>query len=268
MSSSAEAAAQFAGQTTAETTEPPALDWAEFAERPLPEGGDEAVSPQAELAGVLQRRHEDLSAARGEAAQAASGARDTVFELASLVGRLEQLIADSEQPLADSGQARLHRRLRILKEQMLQTLRDDAVEVRDPLGLPADEVADWVDPVGWRYGPQFTAETVAQTDEPAVFHRGAVVRLARVFMGSPEPEAAQKPEAAPEPEAALEPEPVLEPEAAQKPEPAPEPEAAQKPTETDRAPDSDPTTETDRAPDSDPTSETAGDPDSETDNDA
>ncbi|MEU6842634.1 hypothetical protein ABZ930_12305 [Streptomyces sp. NPDC046716] len=164
-----------------------ALDWSEFAERAVPEGGDEAVSPQAELAGVLQRRHEDLSAARGEAARAASGARDTVFELASLVGRLEQLIAAGEQALADSGQARLHRRLRILKEQMLQTLRDDGVEVRDPLGLPADEVADWSDPVGWRYGPQFTSETVAQTDEPAVFHHGAVVRLARVFMGSPEP---------------------------------------------------------------------------------
>ncbi|MBO1334965.1 hypothetical protein [Streptomyces sp. VRA16 Mangrove soil] len=195
MSSSAEAV----------TAAGPALDWGEFTERPLPEGGDEAVSPQAELAGVLQRRHEDLSAARGEAARAASGARDTVFELATLVGRLEQLVALAEQTLVDGGQARLHRRLRILKEQMLQTLRDDGVEVRDPLGLPADEVADWVDPIGWRYGPQFTAETVAQTDDPAVFHHGAVVRLARVFMGSPEPEAPQKPTDLTEPKKPTEP---------------------------------------------------------------
>ncbi|MZD05942.1 hypothetical protein GTW43_12715 [Streptomyces sp. SID5785] len=185
-------------QTEAERTEgdavpsPPALDWAAFAERPLPEGGadERVVAPQAELAAVLQRRHEDLSAVRGDAARAASGARDTVYDLAVLVGRFDQLVAACAADLEDSGRSRLHRRLRILKEQMLQTLRDADVEVRDPLGLPAADVADWADPIGWRHGPQFTEETVAQTDEPAVFHAGAVVRLARVFMGSPEHEPA------------------------------------------------------------------------------
>ncbi|MFJ4711297.1 hypothetical protein [Streptomyces sp. NPDC088785] len=206
-----------------------ALDWGEFTERAMPSGGDEAVSPQAELAGVLQRRHEDLSAVRGEAARAASGARDTVFELATLVGRLDQLIAAGEQALADSGQARLHRRLRILKEQMLQTLRDDGVEVRDPLGLPADEVADWTDPVGWRYGPQFTVESVAQTDDPAVFHHGAVVRLARVFMGSPEPSTetpAADPAPTPTETPAADPAPAPAPKTAPAPAPNPAPAPA------------------------------------------
>lgn len=178
--------------------EPPG--WGSFAVREVPAGLEETVSPEAELAGVLQRRHDDLSAARGAAAGAAADARSTVFELASLVGRLDQVIVAAEARMADSGQQRLHRQLRVLKDQMLQCLGDDDVEVRDPLGRTAQDVADWTDPVGWRHGPQFTEEVVAQTDEPAVFHRDVVVRLARVVMGSPDGTAPAEAEPETEPE--------------------------------------------------------------------
>ncbi|MCX3059663.1 procyclic acidic repetitive family protein [Streptomyces beihaiensis] len=215
------------------------LSWDTFAERAMAEGVDEAVSPQAELVGVLQRRHDDLGAARGEAAQAAAGAREALFEVASLVGRFEQLIGECQEVMADSGQARLHRRLRILKDQMLQVLKDDGVEIRDPVGLPADEVADWTDPIGWRYGAQFATESVARTDEPAVFHHGAVVRLARVFMGSPEPQSepqsGPQSEPRPGPQSEPQPEPQSEPHHEPRPEPqsGPQTPPSQAPGETD-----------------------------------
>ncbi|MFI6344678.1 hypothetical protein [Streptomyces sp. NPDC050560] len=183
---------------------PEPLDWDAFTERAVPTGLGETVSPEAELAGLLQRRQDDIGAARGVGAESTAKAQETLFELASLLGSLERVVQRAEGPMAESGHKRLHRQLRVLKDQMFQALADDEVEVRDPVGQPADAVADWVDPVGWRQGPQYTSEVVAQTDEPAVFHRGAVVRFARVIMGAPEPEPprAAEPPGAPEAEAA------------------------------------------------------------------
>lgn len=154
--------------------------WDAFTERPVPEVRGEITAPEADLAGVLQRRYEELGAARGASASAATRVHATLFELAMLVGTLEQQLAGAEQQLG-------HRELKNVKDRMLDVLRDAGVEVRDPLGLPADEVLDWADPVHWLQSPDFAAEVVATTNEYAVFHEGAVVRFAQVVMGAPAP---------------------------------------------------------------------------------
>ncbi|MFI6565307.1 hypothetical protein [Streptomyces sp. NPDC050534] len=182
----------------AEPTGPPG--WDAFAERPVPEGLGQAVHLSHELAGVLQRSRDDLAKDRGRAAQEAAAVVGTLYELAALAGQLELQLARAEAPLVEGGNKRLHDLLRVLKNQMLEELRQRGIEVRDPLGRGHDEVAEWADVVHWRSGPQFTAEVVAQTIEPAVFHHGRddhdgtgdddkVVRRARVVMGCPEPEA-------------------------------------------------------------------------------
>ncbi|MEU6662294.1 hypothetical protein [Streptomyces sp. NPDC046821] len=168
--------------------------WDDFAERPVPEVHGTTTAPEAELAGVLQRRHEDLAAARGASAEAATRVRSTLFELAVLVGTLEQQVTRAEEPLAALGEELRHRELKNVKDRMLDLLRGAGVEVRDPLGLPADDVLDWADPVHWRQSPEFAAEVVAETNEYAVFHDGALVRFAQVVMGAPAPESAEKPE--------------------------------------------------------------------------
>lgn len=178
--------------------------WDVFAERPVPEGLGRDVRLETELAAVLQRGRDDLARDRGRTAQEASDVRHTLYELASFVGRLEQQLGRAEAPLVEGGNKKLYDTLRVLKDQMLDLLGERGVEVRDPLGRGHDEVAEWADVVHWRQGAQFTAEVVAQTLEPAVFHRDGdadgdgpgrqpddgyeVVRRARVVMGCPEPD--------------------------------------------------------------------------------
>lgn len=181
----------------ADPTGPPG--WDSFAERPVPEGLGQAVNLSHELAGVLQRARDDLAKDRGRAAQEGAAVLGTLYELAALAGQLELQLARAEAPLVEGGNKRLHDLLRVLKNQMLEELRQRGIEVRDPMGCGHDEVAEWADVVHWRSGPQFAAEVVAQTIEPAVFHHGRddhdgtgdddkVVRRARVVMGCPEPE--------------------------------------------------------------------------------
>ena len=82
------------------------------------------------------------------------------------------------------GRRGLHRQLLILKNQMLQILADNDIELRDPTG-PAAEVLDWTTVNAWLHRPEFDAKVVARTEAHAVFHEGRIVRLAQVQMGAP-----------------------------------------------------------------------------------
>lgn len=189
-------------EAAAEPEGAPVPGWDAFRERAVPTGlAEDMVSPGAELSGVLQRSQQELRTARGSAASAAGEARHVSFELATLIGRLGQLLIGAEAPMVDSGDLklkRLHRQFRVLKDQMLDALQESGIEVRDPLGLPAEEVADWADISGWRHGPEFTSEVVAQTFDLGVFYNDAVVRFARVAMGAPEVPGSRPPAEQPE----------------------------------------------------------------------
>lgn len=202
MSSSAEAGGQAP------------LDWYDFSGREVPDVPGEFYSPESELISVVRRAEEDMNAAEQEARNTADEAREPLYELAVLAGRLDQLVDEAEESLVAQDRRGLHRKLRILKNQMLQILADNSIELRDPTGLPAAEVLDWVDVTGWLHRPEFESEVVARTEERAVFHEGRTVRFARVQMGAP---------TAPEQEPEQEPKPAPE----QEPKPAPEQEPKQ-----------------------------------------
>jgi hypothetical protein len=174
------------GPADPELTGPP-LGWDAFARREVPPVAGDFISPEGELVSLLQRHEQELLRSRERAVDDAARVREVIFSLAVFGGRLDQLTAEAEGPMAVRGLFPLHRQLRVLKDQMLQALTDDGIEVRDPTGLPVEQVMDWVDVTGWLHRDEFTEEVVAQTHERAVFHGGAVVRLARVLMGGPRP---------------------------------------------------------------------------------
>lgn len=167
---------------------PPPLDWYDFSGREVPASAGEFVSPESELIGVARRAAEELRAARAETLSAAGEVREALFDLAVFVSRLDQLVGRAEEPLVAQGGRKLFLQLRTLKNQMLQTVADHGVELRDPTGLPAADVLDWVNVNAWLHRPEYEAEIVARTEECAVFHEGRAVRLARVQMGAPERE--------------------------------------------------------------------------------
>jgi molecular chaperone GrpE (heat shock protein) len=96
------------------------------------------------------------------------------------------VVARTEEALVAAGSKRAHQQLRIVRDRMLAALEDAGLEVVDPEGRPFDDVVDLVDVIGWRHGPQFPAQVVAETIEPIVLHDNALVRTGRVIMGGPE----------------------------------------------------------------------------------
>lgn len=174
----------LAGSASAGPAQAP-LDWYDFSGREVPDVPGEFISPESEMVGVARRAAEDLHAAEQRTQAAANEVREGLFELAVLVGRLDQLADAAEESLVTQGQRGLHRQLSILKNQMLQILADNDVELRDPTGLPAAEVLDWATVSTWLHRPEFDAKVVARTEAHAVFHEGRIVRLAQVQMGAP-----------------------------------------------------------------------------------
>jgi uncharacterized membrane protein len=173
------------------------LDWYDFSGREVPDMRSEFFSPESELVSVANRAAQDLHRAERAARAVASEVREALFDLAVLVGRLEQLTDTVAEPLEEQRRRRLHRQLRTVKNQMLQIMTDNGIELRDPTGLPAAEVLDWVEVSAWLHRPEFDTEVVARTEERAVLHEDRVVRFARVQMGAPA-ESAQGQDAEPD----------------------------------------------------------------------
>ena len=68
---------------------------------------------------------------------------------------------------------------------MIDALKATGLEVVVPVVKPFDEVAEMVHVEGWRHHEEFSAEVVAEVQEPIVIFRGALVRPGRVVMGAP-----------------------------------------------------------------------------------
>ncbi|MBZ3904798.1 hypothetical protein [Streptomyces griseiscabiei] len=163
------------------------VGWDEFEPRPVPEGAEAAdpVSPGREMAVLLQRYWSDLQDEGNRVRKETAAARQVLIELAVHVARLEQLARAAAGPLEAAGDRSLGRRLAVAGKQVREPLHTAGITTRDPVGEPYESVADVVDIAGWRYGPEFTAEVVAETVEPIVLDRGTVVRLGQVIMGAP-----------------------------------------------------------------------------------
>ena len=161
--------------------------WAVFRERPEPAPA-EMLSPASEMATVLQRYWLDLDGQRAANREAVADAHAAAAEQAVLVFQLSALLDDNADTFADAGLDRLHRRLRVLGNQMTQAVASTGLEVIDPAGLPFAEVAEMVQVIGWRHGPEFAHEVVAETVAPIVLHDVELVRPGRVIMGAPDKE--------------------------------------------------------------------------------
>jgi len=158
--------------------------WGAFRERQRPPDV-ELLSPASELVAVLQRYRNDLDAERAAVRKAVASTLSIAIEQAVLAFHLAQVLGRNEEALTEAGLAAVHRQLRIVKDQMLEALTGGGIEVADPLGRSFDDAADMVHVVGWRNGPEFSHEVVAETIEPIVLHEGKVVRQGRVIMGAP-----------------------------------------------------------------------------------
>jgi hypothetical protein len=163
------------------------LSWAAFRERPEPPPG-ELLSPASEVAALLQRYRNDLDANRATDQAALADAHAAAADQAVLVFHLAAVLRRDEAAFADAGLTRVHRRLNALRNQMAQAIERTGLAVVDPTGQAFDEVADLVHVIGWRHGPEFAGEVVAETIEPIVRHERELVRPGRVVMGSPDKE--------------------------------------------------------------------------------
>lgn len=161
--------------------------WEAFRERPEPPAG-ELLSPASEVAALLQRYQHDLADQRAADQAALADAHSAAADQAVLVFHLAAVLGRDETAFADAGLTRVHRRLNALRNQMSQAIERTGLRVVDPTGQAFDEVADLVHVIGWRHGPEFAGEVVAETIEPIVRHETELVRPGRVVMGSPDKE--------------------------------------------------------------------------------
>lgn len=163
------------------------LTWTAFQERPEPPTS-ELLSPASEVAALLQRYQNDLAEQKATDQAALADAHSAAADQATLVFHLAAVLGRDEAAFADAGLTRVHRRLNALRHQMAQAIERTGLRVVDPTGQAFDEVADLVHVIGWRHGPEFAGEVVAETIEPIVRNDTELVRPGRVVMGAPDKE--------------------------------------------------------------------------------
>jgi hypothetical protein len=163
-------------------------DWSVFSKRPVP-FDVELLSPASEMAVLLQKyltdmnnMQKEIESFHNEGVDAAAQQAVYATQLASALDMYESLI--TETPLK-----RVHRHLRIIKDQMLSALENTGFKIDNPIGKPFDDIADRVYVDGWRHQVDFTSEVVAEVIEPIVIYRGKLVRRGRVVMGAPQEKA-------------------------------------------------------------------------------
>lgn len=165
-------------------------DWSVFSEREVPHEV-ELLSPASEIAAALQQCFSDVRTVKEEVGKVRFGGLSKLADQAVLAVQFEKALEFYEADFQKTSLTKVHRHLRVLKDQMLDALEAAELEIVVPLGRPFDEVADSVHVHGWRYDAQYQAEIVAEVLEPIVRHRGRIVRLGRVIMGAPSQSADQ-----------------------------------------------------------------------------
>ncbi|RFS86988.1 hypothetical protein D0T12_01650 [Actinomadura spongiicola] len=166
------------------STEEPPYGWDAFDERPAPEEM-EFDSPAKEMRAVLRRYMSALREERARRRDAVEEVLAVAVDQAVLVAQLEDVLERHRGALADAGLDRVHRELRLVREQMLDALRGGGVTVEELRGRPLAEVSDRVEVLGWLHSDEYAAEVVAQVHDAVVRHRGTVVRLGRITVGAP-----------------------------------------------------------------------------------
>lgn len=167
-------------------------DWNVFTPRDEGLSNVEFISPAAEVASLLGKRHanQQRTQQNNEAehqqllellAQQAVLAVKFLFLLERYEATFTQAGTQETQPHLNKA----YRSLRILKDQMLAMLHNHGVNIDIPRGRPYDEVMNVVNIESWSHGPQYTAEVVVEVIDPIVFYQGKLLHRGSVVMGAP-----------------------------------------------------------------------------------
>ena len=159
-------------------------DWSIFYEREVP-FDVEILSPALEMAMILQRYRADVDSIKKENEANIDEERAALAQQAVFVAQLAMALEQYESSLVQASLTRVHRHFRILKDQMVDSLKNRGLEIIVPKGQTFDDVADLVNVEGWRHHENFTSEVVAEVLEPIVKYHGSTIRLGRVIMGAP-----------------------------------------------------------------------------------
>lgn len=159
-------------------------DWSVFNERDLPEAVD-LLSPASELAAILQLFQANLSAEKKAAEDIREEGLKILAQQAVFVVRLETALERHKPKFEQTSLNKVYRSLRIIKDQMLDGLREAGLNIVIPQGQPFDDIANSVTIVGWKFSEDFPAEVVAEVLEPIVFYGDRLVHLGVVVMGAP-----------------------------------------------------------------------------------
>lgn len=161
-------------------------DWSVFKEREVPPtfGAEELLSPALAVSAALQRSSIELAETRKRVHHEHDASGEALAQQAVYVFRMASLLDRCAPNLTKTSLRQFYHPLRIVKDQMLEALRDVGIEIEDPHGKSFEEVDGRVD-MQWRQDQDFSTEIVAEVQEPIVMYHGNLVRKGRVIMGGP-----------------------------------------------------------------------------------
>lgn len=159
-------------------------DWSLFTERDVPEEVH-LLSPISEMVATLQLCQKNFDKMQKTIENVRYEGFMALAQQAIFVVQLEFVLERSKQKLEQANLSKVYRSLRINKEQMLDALQEAGLKIIIPQGKEFDEIADFVQVVGWKHHADFTKEVVAEVLEPIVFYKNQLLRQGIVVMGAP-----------------------------------------------------------------------------------
>lgn len=163
------------------------LAFTAHAPRDVPLEAD-ALHLAGEIASLLDghdraRREQD----RQHQAERDRSRRDVARQV-QLVFQLDRVLSACEARLGEAGLSRIHKQIRVLKDQFVDHLAAMGYRWYDPVG--EEFVGDLVEAVevdDHRCSSEYERETIVETREPIVLFDGAVALNGAVVVGVPEP---------------------------------------------------------------------------------
>ena len=158
----------------------------EYQHRELPK--DYALlSPAAEVAALLKEYSAEKQKLKAELAEHEKDFDRLLALITDLAYLFDDAIARSQPTLEEHGLKRMHRELRVLKDKLIQTLQEGGYTWRNPLGERFEgDLPELVNVDGWRYGPEYLENSVAQVREPIILKNGVPIKEGSVVVGAPE----------------------------------------------------------------------------------
>ena len=158
----------------------------EYQHRQLPK--DYALlSPAAEVAGLLKGHAAEKQQWEDELAGQEKEYDRLLAQVTDLAYLLDDAAARFQPTLEEHGMKRMHRELRVLKDKLIQILQEAGYTWRNPLGERFEgDLPELVNVDGWRYGPEYQENCVAQVREPIILKDGVPIKEGSVVVGAPE----------------------------------------------------------------------------------